>query len=360
VRVAALAERQSAPPVPRPVSFFEFWPDWAFYGPIVAHWLLLGLRHRSFSLPTAANPGIELGGLCGESKTAILDLVADEQRPLLAPYVRLSRPDPGAAARAMAEAGLGFPLIAKPDIGMNGAGVRLVRDEAALPAYLAAFPPEAAVVLQRFVPGPGEAGLFYVRRPGEAQGRISSVTLKEAPKVVGDGRRTLRELVLADPRARLVPQFYLPRLGARQQSVPAAGEAVPLLLVGNHCKGSIFHDGAEHATPALTARIEALARAVPDFHFGRIDVRFTSLADLRRGEGLTVIEINGVGSEATHIWDARMRLGPAWAAQFEHYGAAFAIGAAMRTRGHRPAGLRAMWRAWRRQKALMARYPAHD
>jgi hypothetical protein len=360
VRGAALAERLSAAPAPRPVSVFEFWPDWAFYGPIVAYWVLLGLRHRSFTLPTAANPRIELGGLCGESKTEILDLVAEAERPLLAPYARIPRPDLPAALRAMAGADLAFPLIAKPDIGMNGAGVRLVRDEAGLAAYLAAFPPEAAVMLQRFVAAPGEAGLFYIRRPGEAQGRISSLTLKEVPAVTGDGRRTLRDLILADPRARLVPHFYLPRLGARLNAVPAVGEVVPLLLVGNHCKGSIFHDGAEHATPALTARVEALARAVPDFHFGRIDVRFTSLADLRRGEGLTVIEINGVGSEATHIWDARMRLGRAWAAQFEHYGAAFAIGAAMRRRGHRPAGLRAMWRAWRRQKALMARYPAHD
>jgi hypothetical protein len=361
MRADALALRRAGAPAPaRPVSLFEFWPDWAFYAPIVAQWLLLGLRHGDLSLPTAANPRIELGGLCGESKAAILDLVASDQRAVLAPYVRLPGPDLAAAERAMAAAGLDWPVIAKPDIGCNGAGVRLLHDATALARYLAEFPADAALMLQRFVPGPGEAGLFYVRHPDDAAGRITSLTLKEAPSVVGDGRATLCELVLADPRARLVPHFYLPRLGARRDWVPPAGERVRLLLVGNHCKGAIFHDGREAITPALTARIEALARAIPDFHFGRFDVRFTSLSALRRGEGFSVIEINGVGSEATHIWDARTRLREAWPDLFAHYAAAFAIGRAMRARSHRPAGVRAMWRAWRRQKQLMARYPAYD
>ncbi len=133
-----------------------------------------------------------------------------------------------------------------------------------------------------------------------------------------------------------------------------------LLLVGNHCKGSIFRDGREEITPALTRRIEAIARALPDFHFGRVDVRFSSLAALRRGEGFTVIEINGVGSEATHVWDPRTRIWDAWAAQLFHYGRAFAIGHALRARGHRPSGIGAMWRYWQRQRRLMAAYPAYD
>ena len=342
------------------VSHFEFWPDWAFYAPIVAQWVLLGLRYGDFSLPTAANPHVELGGLCGESKTDILDQVQGAARGLLAPYIRLGPDDAQAAERAMQAAGLGYPVIAKPDIGCNGTGVRLVRDRAGLARYLAEFPASARLMLQRFVAEEGEAGLFYVRRPGEESGRITSVTLKQPPVVVGDGKRTLAALVRDDPRAGRIPHMYLPRLGAEQSRVPAAGERVCLVLVGNHCKGAIFRDGRAEATPALTRAIDALARAIPDFHFGRLDVRFGSLAALRRGEGFTVIEINGVGSEATHVWDAGTRLRDAWADQFFHYRTAFEIGRAMRAQGHRPAGLRAMWRNWRRQKYLMARYPAHD
>jgi hypothetical protein len=89
-------------------------------------------------------------------------------------------------------------------------------------------------------------------------------------------------------------------------------------------------------------------------------VRFASLSDLLRGEGFRIIEINGAGSEATHIWDPRTTLRDAWRAQFFHYRAAFRIGAANRARGHRPSGLGSVFRLWRRQKRLMAAYPMND
>ena len=358
---AAVLARPAPPEPPEPVvSRFEFWPDWAFYGPIVAQWVWLGLRYGDFSLPTAANPRIELGGLCGESKSAILDQVQGPARAYLAPYVCLPRGDAAAAERAMLAAGLAYPVIVKPDVGCNGAGVRLVRDRVGLADYLAAFPADASLMLQRYVADEGEAGIFYIRRPDEAEGRITSLTLKYPPVVVGDGTRTLEALVLADPRAGRIPHMYLPRLGARRDWVPPAGERVRLVMVGNHCKGAIFRDGRAEATPALARAVESIARALPDFHFGRLDVRFASVAALRRGEGFTIIEINGVGSEATHVWDARANLREAWADQFFHYRAAFEIGRTQRARGHRPAGIAAMWHYWRRQKRLMAAYPPHD
>ena len=74
----------------------------------------------------------------------------------------------------------------------------------------------------------------------------------------------------------------------------------------------------------------------------------------------SIIEVNGVGSEATHVWDASAKLLPAWIDQLAHYRAAFEIGAALRARGHRPSGVAAMYRHWRLQRRLMADYPAHD
>jgi hypothetical protein len=110
----------------------------------------------------------------------------------------------------------------------------------------------------------------------------------------------------------------------------------------------------------LTAAIDRLARSIPEFYFGRIDIRYASTARLRRGTGFRVIEINGAGSEATHIWDPRTRLLDAWRTQFFHYGAAFRIGAANRRRGFRPSGVRAMYRDWMNQRRLMAIYPLND
>ncbi len=355
----AVSARQ---PAPKPVSFFEFWPGWLFYTPVVIHWLLLGLRYRDFSLPTAANPRISTGGLCGESKLAILSLVGPEARDSIAPACGVTARPGGAAAAeaAMQAAGLVYPVVVKPDIGCNGTGVRLVADGAALARYIDAFPAGETVVLQQYVDDPHEAGIFYIRHPHEDAGRITSITVKHPPLVTGDGRSTLRALILADARAGRIPHLYLDRLADRLDSVPEAGETVRLVFVGNHCKGSIFEDSTDLATPALTAAIDRIAKSMPDFFFGRIDVRFGSMAQLRRGTGFRVIEINGAGSEATHIWDPRTSLLAAWRAQFFHYGEAFRIGAANRRRGFRPSGVRAMYRDWTNQRRLMAMYPLND
>jgi hypothetical protein len=260
----------------------------------------------------------------------------------------------------MVDARLDYPVVVKPDIGCNGAGVRLVHDCAALARYLSAYPRNTSALLQEFIAEDGEAGLFYIRHPGEPRGRITSITLKFPPFVTGDGRSTLRQLILADPRAGRVAHLYLPRLAHRLNDVPGQRELVRLVFVGNHCKGSIFRNGIGLATEALTDRIDRLAKAMPEFWFGRIDVRFRSVQALARGEQFRVIEINGVGSEATHVWDPATPLLEAWRAQFFHYGAAFRIAAANRARGHRPAGIRAMWRHWRDQTQLMAAYPMND
>jgi hypothetical protein len=359
VVLAAPRQAETAPP---PISRFEFLPSWIVYGPVIVQWVALGLRYGDFSLPTAANPRISTGGLCGERKSAILALAGDGAQKWIAPWTIMDTgaEDCARATVAMREAGLSLPLVVKPDIGCNGTGVRLVRNEAALADAFAAFPRGVTLVLQAFADMPGEAGIFYIRHPGEPVGRLTSLTLKSPPTVMGDGVSTLGELIDADPRHRRLRTLYGTRLGERLDEVPAAASTVQLVFAGNHCKGSIFTDGNGEITQALTARIDTIAKDIPDFHFGRFDVRFSTLQALRRGEDFSIIEINGVGSEATHIWDPATRLTAIWSDQLRHYGAAWSIGAAMRRRGARPSGLRAMLRDWRLQRRLMRSYPIND
>ncbi|HEX7391031.1 MAG TPA: D-alanine--D-alanine ligase, partial [Acidiphilium sp.] len=176
---AAIARRAQA----KPVSFFEFWPNSVFYAPVVLFWIGQALRHRSLTLPALANPRIEAGGICGESKNDILDLAGPEARRWIAPYVGLTTQalatgaDLVMAEAAMAEAGLAYPVVAKPDMSCNGAGVRLVETRDDLGRYLAGFPRATRMQLQALIPHEGEAGIFYIRPPGEARGKITSVTL---------------------------------------------------------------------------------------------------------------------------------------------------------------------------------------
>jgi hypothetical protein len=214
--------------------------------------------------------------------------------------------------------------------------------------------------LQALVEYPGEAGIFYIRHPGEARGRITSVTLKYPPVVTGDGRRSVRELIAADERLNAVSHLLLPKLGPKAERVPEADERVMLVFVGNHCRGSTFKDGMHIVTPALEERIDEIMRDVRDVYFSRVDLRYESMEGLREGRDFKIIEFNGAASEATNIWDPEMALGRAYREQFFHYGEAFRIGAKIRAKGLKPVGLLNLARLWRRQKKLMAAYPAND
>jgi len=368
---------QGMPPLDQdgpPLSFFEFWPMWAFYPPVALYAAWLMLRHRGILLPTAANPSFPGGGFVGESKAQILALAVRHAGDWVAPFIALERParseqavtgqgvddELRAALVALRDAGLSLPVVAKPDLGCRGVGVKLLRRVADLRAYLASFPLGARLVLQRYVAHEGEAGVFYVRRPGKARGRIVSITLKYFPHVVGDGRRTLRELILADPRAGRLPHLYLHRHAERLDDVPAAGEAIRLAFAGSHSRGAIFRDGSHLVTAAMEERFDAIARSLPEFHFGRFDVRFADFAQLQRGEGFTIVEVNGAGAESTHIWDRRTPLLKAWRDLMRQFRWLFEIGAANRARGFAPMGLAAFRRAWAREKTLTPLYPATD
>ena len=349
-----------------PVSFFEFWPNWLFYAPVVAFWALKSIRYRSITLPCLANPPINAGGICGESKNDILGLAGPAAHPWIAKYAALTisshadADDTGRALVAMEQAGLSFPVVAKPDISCNGVGVRVVRDAAQLSGYLSAFPRTAALQLQALVTYEGEAGIFYIRHPDERTGRITSVTLKYAPAVIGDGRQTVKALVAADARLNAISHILLPKLGARANQIPAPGERVALVFVGNHCRGSTFKDGLSIVTPALSARIDEIMQDMPGVYFSRIDLRYDNLEALREGRDFKIIEFNGSGSEATHIWDPEMTLARAYKDQFFHYGESFRIGAEMRKTGLKPIGPLKLLALWQHQKRLMRAYPAND
>src|ERR1700688_1088621 len=146
------------------VSFFEFWPGWLFYAPVVAFWIMKAIRYRSITLPALANPRIDAGGLCGESKNAILDLAGEVARPWIAEFAAVTTSghiegnDLALAEAAMARAGLSYPVVAKPDMSCNGVGVRVVNSAAELGAYLAAYPRATALQLQALVTYEGERG----------------------------------------------------------------------------------------------------------------------------------------------------------------------------------------------------------
>lgn len=323
---------------------WEFWPPWLFYVPVAAWVAWLALRHRSLTLWAAANPGIPPdGGLVGESKSTILAKVGRAARTrLVSPSANDARLD-GPEVDEWVEALGGWPVVVKPDVGERGEGVSIVRDRSALTERLRRA--RAPVILQEYVPG-DELGVFYYRIPGQDNGRIFGITEKRQPTVVGDGRSSIAGLILADARLRCQFKVFARQLGTALDHVPTAGERVLLEERGNHCRGSQFRDGGHLETPALAAAVDEISRGVHGFYFGRYDVRGATLDDIRAGR-FKVIELNGVSSEATHVYDPRNSVDTAYGTLFEQWSLAFRIGAANRKLGARPPNALAVLRRLR-------------
>lgn len=332
----------------RRLTRWEFWPTSWVYPPVFVAILLLALRHRSLRVVTAVNPGIPAGGFVGESKAAILDALAGAA-PAVARHELLPAALPVAERMARLRAfqqrhGLGWPLVLKPDAGQRGSGVRVVRSEEEAAAYLDAIAADS--LAQEHVDGV-EFGVFYVRAPDEARGRITSITEKRFVAVEGDGRATLDTLILRHPRAVCMAPTHLARHAGRLDDVLPAGERLVLGEIGNHARGAVFLDGAAYGGEELLAAIERIARAFDGFYYGRFDVRAPSVADFRAGRGLKVLELNGATSEPTHIYDPSLGLLHAWRQLIGHWRMLFAIGAANARAGARTWGVRDVWAAHR-------------
>jgi membrane protein DedA with SNARE-associated domain len=318
----------------RRLRHWEFWPPWVFYPPVILYVLWLALRHRSLSLFTAVNPGIYAGGFVGESKAEILrGLAGNGDLVVRARKLAASAPPEERVAEAlefMRTESLDFPVILKPDAGQRGSGVKIARGEGDLASWIGAMRADALV--QEFAHG-DEYGVFYFRRPSESRGRIFSITRKAFLEIEGDGRSTLERLILDHPRAVCMAKVYLGHNAERLWHVPAPGERVRLSEIGNHCRGALFFDGREIATPELEEAIDRISRAFPGFFFGRYDLRARSIEDLRCGRGFKVIELNGATSEATHIYDPRYGLFYAYRVLFEQWRILFEIARENRSRG---------------------------
>lgn len=338
---------------------WEFWPPYVTYLPILPWIVWLALRHRGLSKVTAANPGMPAGGFVGESKADILEALGPHREEIPA-FVLLRAADGAgaraAAARAFVAARPGDAVILKPNAGQRGSGVARLSNPATIERRARDLDHDA--LLQECVEG-DEFGVFYAREPGQARGRVFGVTVKVLPTVTGDGRRTVEELLLDDDRACALHGVYLRELGPRAEAVPAPGETVRLVEVGTHARGAVFLDGAHLVTPALEDAVERIVGPYEGFHFGRFDVRAPSAEHLARGEGLRVLELNGVTSEATHVYDPAHSILAAYRILYRQWELAYAIGAHQAARGAPTTGLLGILRAWSHYRRVQRSHDAH-
>src|SRR6266849_1290679 len=323
-------------------------------------WLLLS--YRAFSLPTVANLKQKNGGIIGESKIGILQTLMETSPECTSDGYLIPGDSAGNRIQSIKEIclrhAIRFPFVLKPDTAQRGAGFRKIESFDEMEKYVAQV--SAPLILQRYVEGPKEAGVFYFRFPNEQRGHIFGITRKQFPFVVGDGIRSLRTLIESDSRARLIAQTYLNRFELKADRILAEGECLRLVEAGNQCQCCIFKDGGDLSSEELRTTFDKISQKLPGFYIGRYDIRYSSDDELRAGKEFQIIELNGAASEATNIYDEGNSLWSAYKTLYQQWKLVFQIGAANRSRGHRPASPIAVFRDWMEFSRQAMEYPLAD
>ncbi len=92
-----------------------------------------------------------------------------------------------------------FPIIVKPNIGLKGLGVVEIKNIDELENYHKNN--DYDFLIQEKINFKNEVGIFYHRFPDEKKGKITGMVKKEFLSVKGDGKKTLKDLVMENPRS---------------------------------------------------------------------------------------------------------------------------------------------------------------
>jgi hypothetical protein len=292
-----------------------------------------------------ANPSLPYGGLSIASKTKILERFKTCRQfldQLLIPK------DMGIDQRmALAQSFLKkntFPIIAKPDRGVVGIGVRKIDSEIELNDILNIMPSD--YMLQRYCDYPLEYGIFFCKFPGEPRGKVVSLTEKIAPSVFGDGSRSVQQLVQMNPGFKYNKDALLSH-ARNLDYIPNKGEWYQVIVQGSHTYGSIFRDRNDQICEELESWFNELCAVDDEFYFGRFDMKVKDRDALKNGSGVKIIELNGCWSEPIHIYDDRHNILFAFKELFRSYARAYHIAKLNKKRLQMTASLKELLTAYR-------------
>jgi len=270
-----------------------------FYIPNLPYACYLAIKAKSPVFFSIANPGIKSSGNGTESKFKTLNLVPEKYKPksvLATPKCNFKD-----IINSLHKTNINFPLIAKPDVGFRGLLVKKIKNKEALKIYLDSY--KINIIIQEYIDYTNECGVFYHRNPNEKKGTVSSITLKKFISVLGDGVSSLKTLILKDKRASLYITLFESIYNEEIHRIPKKNEKVQLTDIGNHSKGTQFINGNHLISEQLTNTFDLLSESIEGWFYGRVDIKYNNFKDLENGNDLKILEINGIISEPTHIYD---------------------------------------------------------
>lgn len=225
--------------------------------------------------------------------------------------VPAGRPVLDAADAWAAASEIGGPVVVKPQDGNQGKGVavNLVSREQVEAAYAVAVEISDEVLVERYIPGHDYRMLVIGNK-------LIAAARREPPTVVGDGVRSVRELVElvnSDPRRGVghatsltkirFDDIALARLateGLTADSVPAKGTRVVLRNNANLSTGGTATDVTDDVHPEFAARAVAAAQTI-GLDIAGVDVVCDSVLRPLEDQGGGIVELNAAPGLRMHL-----------------------------------------------------------
>ncbi len=294
---------------------WEYWPMWIVYLPVSFYYIYLALKARSLFFFSAANPSIETGGAFFESKWKIFQLIPTAYYPKTIYVAENETIDK--VQSALDAAAINYPVIAKPDRGERGWLVQKINNIQEMATYLSTV--NIPFLIQDYVNYPLEFSVFYYRHPSGDKGSVTSVTFKKLLTVTGDGNKSIEELILQNDRSFL--QYHrLKELNKTDfNKVLQMGEEQVIVPYGNHVLGAKFLDYNFMIDEQMNTTFDTISKQIEGFYFGRFDLRCTSIEDLKQGNNIAILELNGAGAEPAHIYQPGYSFFKAQKVLAQHY-----------------------------------------
>ncbi len=282
---------------------WELWPFALIYAPLGPLWLWYAIKAKAFWWFSPANPTLTFAGFEGEGKKEMYDQLPQNSYPktvYVTPQMSVEE-----VIESVAKNNFTYPICAKPEVGLKGLLFRKIDEEKKLKTYHQKV--EVDYLIQEMVEAPLEVSVFYYRYPNKPKGVISGFIQKDMLHVIGDGKTTLWNLIVAHPKAvHRLEEMQVKHENRLEQIIPD-GEKYILTYAANLNRGAHFTNLSGEIDEQLLTLFDPLSHSC-QWYYGRYDLKCNSIEELKQGKFI-ILEFNGAGAEPNHVYHA----GYSWA-----------------------------------------------
>ena len=280
---------------------------------------------RNWGKINAVNPALSgFSGLMGMSKIEMNKRLAEKFRPRNLFFKTLPKSREILEQKFMEKYGElpNYPVILKPNVGERASGVNFVRADQ-IDEFLAGNQDLTEIIFEEFIETELEFGLSWIRNPHTEELEILSLVQKKTPRILGDGQKTLRELILEK-----CAELNLDKSREKKILAGFSAEDLSEKVVGEKNivrTASVSYGTSFQKINLSSAEEENLIKLIPQLlenfagiFAGRFDLKANNLDELLQGK-CKILEMNGVGGTPLEIYDNALSIPERYEVLFNYF-----------------------------------------